>query len=104
MDHVGFALGISALAMGALCGLYRQYVIMLVTAFILAALMARDEAVHHWMQTFLENLVPMFFCSALAAHIGFLVTRWIPALSNRKSSKPAEPVPTAGESPWKTLG
>lgn len=102
MDHVGFALAMAALAMGALCGLYRQYVIMLVTAFILAALVAHGEAAHHWLATFVDSLFPMFLCSALAAHIGFFVTRWIPAVLKRAPSKPAEPTP--GQDQWKSLG
>ncbi|WEK29489.1 MAG: hypothetical protein P0Y58_21670 [Candidatus Pseudomonas phytovorans] len=102
MDHVGFALTIASLVMGALCGLYRQYVIMLVTAFILGALVAQGEAAHHWMSTLSGTLLPALVWSVPAAHLGFFVTRWIPALLSRTRQKPDTATP--GQDQWKTLG
>lgn len=89
MEHAGFALALSSLAVGVLCGLYRQYVIMFVTACILAMMAEQGEATHHWAYTVGNGVFMLAACSLLSAHVGFFGSRWIPwALSTGRKKAP----------------
>lgn len=78
MEHAGFALTLSAIAIGTMCGLYRQYVVMFVSACVLALLVENGEAAHHWLYSLGNGLFGFLTCSLVAGHAGFFASRWIP--------------------------
>lgn len=90
MEHVGFALALCAFATGVMSGLYRQYMLMLVNACALALLAERGEAAHHWVYGFGNGLIGLLISSLVAAHVGFLASRWIPWALNAMGAKKAD--------------
>lgn len=90
MEHVGYTLALCALITGVMSGLYRQYALMLVNACALAFLAERGEAAHHWVYSFGSGLIGLLICSLVAAHVGFLASRWIPWALKAMGAKKAE--------------